>query len=102
LCRRAAACAEKRLIDRASRRFDALALGAIARVFARESALKVAADGIRWIVGAGGVAAADLAGLQASTATGMIFSAQAGLVADMDAVADVLYGRAKTAAANHA
>ena len=44
--------AEGRLNEKANQRFDATALAAIARIFAREAALKVAQEGLRWIVGA--------------------------------------------------
>jgi alkylation response protein AidB-like acyl-CoA dehydrogenase len=94
LCRRAAASAEKRLDNRASARFDAPALAAISRVFAREAALKAGADGVRWIVGAGGLAEADVAAMEAGMDLAAIYRAQTGLIADMDSVADILYGRA--------
>jgi alkylation response protein AidB-like acyl-CoA dehydrogenase len=94
LCRRAAASAEKRLDNRASGRFDAPALAAISRVFAREAALKVGADGVRWIVGAGGLAEADIAAMEAGMDLAAIYRAQTGLIPDMDSVADILYGRA--------
>ena len=55
LARRAARCAEGKLHEKANDRFDATALAAVSRVFAREAALKVADDGLRWIVGAGGI-----------------------------------------------
>ena len=57
LCRRAALLAEGRLNEKANRRFDATALAAISRIFAREAALKVAEDGLRWIVRRGAASA---------------------------------------------
>ena len=51
LCRRAAAAADGTLAEKANRRFDADALAIIARVFAREAALKVGEEGMRWVVG---------------------------------------------------
>ena len=90
LARRAARCAEGKLSEKANRRFDQTTLAAISRVFAREAALRVAQDGSKWITGAGGEAPAfDLAALGRT---------QAGLVADMDLIADALYGRASQAA----
>jgi alkylation response protein AidB-like acyl-CoA dehydrogenase len=90
LCRRAAASEPP---AKASRRFDSSALLPMARVYARDAALTVAADAIRWVAGADGADAASLAerlGLPA------IHAAQAGLIADMNAVADALYGRSPT------
>ena len=55
LSRRAALSAEGRLNEKANDRFDATALATISRVFAREAALKVAEEGLRWVTGAGGV-----------------------------------------------
>ena len=54
LARRAALHAENKLNEKANRRFDATALAAVSRIFAREAALKVAEEGLRWICGAGG------------------------------------------------
>jgi alkylation response protein AidB-like acyl-CoA dehydrogenase len=94
LARRASRRAESKLNEKANQRFDATALGAISRVFAREAALKVAEDGLRWAIGAGGVSDADIPALEASLGLPAIHRAQAGLISDMDYVADVLYGRA--------
>ena len=53
LARRAAAAADGALPAKSDSRFDAAALAAISRVFAREAALKVAEEGLRWVAGAG-------------------------------------------------
>jgi hypothetical protein len=45
-------------------------------------------------VGADGVPAADLAAFTAAVRLQEILGAQAGLIADLDLVADALYGRA--------
>jgi hypothetical protein len=82
--------AEGRLNEKASQRFDAAALAAISRIFAREAALKVAQEGLRWIVGAGD---SDVTAFEASLNLSAIHRAQMGLLNDMDFVADVLYGR---------
>ncbi len=94
LARRAALVAENKLNEKANRRFDATALAAISRVFAREAALKVAEDGLRWVIGAGGVTDAELAAFETSLELPAVHRAQAGLISDMDLVADTLYGRA--------
>ena len=98
LARRAARMAEGTLSEKANQRFDAVALAAIARIFARDAALKVAQEGLRWIVGAA-PADGDVAAFEAALNFTAIHRAQAGLIADMDFVADVLYGRAGKAAA---
>jgi alkylation response protein AidB-like acyl-CoA dehydrogenase len=88
LARRAAASAAGVLPAKSDARFDAAALAAVSRVFAREAALKVAEEGLRWVVGAG--TGADL-----TTALPLdrVRAAQAGLLADMDRVANALYRR---------
>ncbi len=89
--RRAAAALDRELPGKADHRFDGVALAAMSRVFARDAALRVACDGLRWVTGAGGAPAALLlSDLRLDAAC----AAQEGLIADMDRVADVLYGRA--------
>ena len=94
LARRAARSAEGKLHEKANRRFDATALAALSRIFARETALKVAEEGLRWIIGAGGVNDAEVAAFETSLGLPAIHRAQSGLISDLDYVADVLYGRA--------
>jgi alkylation response protein AidB-like acyl-CoA dehydrogenase len=95
LARRAALKAEGRLNEKANDRFDAAALAAISRIFAREAALKVAQEGLRWLTGSEGVSEADAPAFETALGLAAIHRAQAGLLADMDYVADVLYGRAQ-------
>jgi alkylation response protein AidB-like acyl-CoA dehydrogenase len=91
LARRAAAAAEGTLPDKADRRFDAAGLATVSRVFAREAALKTAEEGVRWVSGA---TDPDTAGqLVGTLPLEQVRAAQAGLLADMDAVADLLYDR---------
>ena len=94
LCRRAVRLAEGKLSEKASRRFDATALAALSRIFARDATLKVAEEGLRWVVGAGGMTDAELPAFEADLGLSAIHRAQAGLIADMDYIADVLYNRA--------
>ena len=94
LCRRAALAAEGKLNEKANRRFDAPGLAALSRIFAREAAFKVAEEGMRWVIGAGGVGDAGIAGFETSLGLPAIHRAQSGLISDMDYIADVLYGRA--------
>jgi hypothetical protein len=53
----------------------------------------VAEDGLRCITGAGGVTDAELPAFEVALGLAEIHRAQAGLIADMDYVADVLYAR---------
>jgi len=94
LARRAALMADNKLTEKANRRFDETALAAISRIFAREAALKAGTEGARWSIGAGGVSNNELPALETSLRLPAIHQAQAGLISDMDYVADVLYGRA--------
>jgi alkylation response protein AidB-like acyl-CoA dehydrogenase len=74
-------------------RFSGDALAAMSRVFARETAQKVGQEGVRWVAGSVDAGSADVAALLASIPHDAIRDAQAGLLADMDRVADALYGR---------
>jgi len=94
LSRRAARMAEGKLNEKANGRFDTTALAALGRIFAREAALKVAEEGLRWVSGAGGVDDADMPAFEASLGLPAIHRAQAGLISDMDLIADVVYDRA--------
>ena len=78
LARRAVLAAEGRLNEKANLRFDATALAALARIFARDAALKVAQDGLRWVIGADGVSGAEIAALEASSGLPTVLRAQAG------------------------
>src|SRR5581483_1979818 len=99
LARRAALMAEKKLNEKTNQRFDPAALAALSRIFAREAAMKVAEEGLRWVIGAGGVSETEIAALEANLGLPAVHRAQAGLISDMDYVADVLYGRVAKRAA---
>jgi alkylation response protein AidB-like acyl-CoA dehydrogenase len=94
LARRAARLADGKLQEKANRRFDATALSALSRVFAREAALKVAEEGVRWVCGAGSMSDAEIAAFETSLQLSAVHRAQVGLMSDMDFIADVLYARA--------
>jgi alkylation response protein AidB-like acyl-CoA dehydrogenase len=94
LSRRAALMADGKLNEKTSRRFDAKGLAALSRVFAREAALKVAEEGLRLVIGAGGVSEAEIAAFETTLGLPAVHRVQAGLISDMDYVADVLYNRA--------
>jgi acyl-CoA dehydrogenase len=93
LCRRAARAADGALSPKSDRRFDAAGLAVLARVFARDAALKVATDGLRLVQGAGGAGDDRLPDLEAALRLHDIAAAQAGGFADMDAAADAVYCR---------
>ncbi len=98
LARRAALMAEGKLNEKASTRFDAVGLAALARIFAREAALKVAEEGLCWIAGAGGVSESEMPAFEAALGLPAIHRAQLGLISDMDYLSDLIYGRAGKAA----
>jgi alkylation response protein AidB-like acyl-CoA dehydrogenase len=99
LARRAALSAEGKLNEKASTRFDTNALAGLSRIFAREAALKVGEEGLRWLCGAGGVDDAEMPAFEAALRLGEIHRAQAGLIADMDSIGDVLFNRVTKRAA---
>ncbi|MGZ4680217.1 MAG: acyl-CoA dehydrogenase family protein, partial [Ilumatobacteraceae bacterium] len=70
--------------------FDGSALSAMSRVFARDAALKVANEGLRWVHGGSPEVDADLARRVGLTE---VLAAHRGLIDDMDAVAAAIYGR---------
>jgi alkylation response protein AidB-like acyl-CoA dehydrogenase len=90
---RAAAVRDGRRHPKSPERFAAEALAAMSRVFAREAAQKVGQEGVRWVAGAVDAGSPEVAALLAAIPHEAIRVAQAGLLADMDRVADVLYGR---------
>jgi alkylation response protein AidB-like acyl-CoA dehydrogenase len=92
LARRAAAGLAGKLHEKADPRFAPPALAALSRAYAREAALKVASSGMQWLIGASD-AAQDAAQLSAALRLPEIQRAQAGLISDLNAVADALYAR---------
>jgi alkylation response protein AidB-like acyl-CoA dehydrogenase len=92
LARRAAAALAGKLPEKADPRFSAPALAALSRANAREAGLKVSCSGSQWIVGAS-EAAQDAAQVAAALRLPEIQRAQAGLISDLNTVADALYGR---------
>ena len=94
LARRTALMKDGKLHEKGSLRFEANALAAISRVFARDAALRVAEEGLRWIIGSGGVSASEVPAFETTAGLPAIHRAQADLISDMDFIADVLYNRA--------
>jgi alkylation response protein AidB-like acyl-CoA dehydrogenase len=93
LARRAAHAAEGRVNEKAHNRFGPAALAAMSRIFAREASMKLAAEGMRWLVGAAGLQDKEVSDLANRLGLPALHRAQAGLIRDMDLVADMLYGR---------
>ena len=87
---RAATAIEGNLPEKADHRFDAVALAAMSRVFARDAAFKVTCDGLRLVTGA----SPGSTPIDTDLRLDAVRAAQAGLIPDMDHVADALYGRA--------
>jgi alkylation response protein AidB-like acyl-CoA dehydrogenase len=94
LARRAAASLEGKLEPRADTRFTGAGLAAVSRVYARWAAQRVADEGLRWMGGADGLSDAELVGFEDALRLRAVHRAQTGLLADMDQVADIIYGRA--------
>lgn len=92
-CKRAAALADGTPFEKTPKRFDARATALMSKSFAREAANKVALDGIRWVGSGADPGSPAIAALDAIPAA-QIRAAQAGGIADMDAIADIIYGRA--------
>jgi alkylation response protein AidB-like acyl-CoA dehydrogenase len=90
LARRARRAATKQLHEKASQRLKAGALAACSRVNARNVALAIGTEGVRWVASADGGELGDLEQLLDITS---IHRAQAGLLADLAAVAEAVYGR---------
>jgi alkylation response protein AidB-like acyl-CoA dehydrogenase len=93
MARRAARMAEGKANEKANERFDKSGFAALSRIFAREAAMKVAEEGLRWVTGAGGVSDAEMGAFETALGLPAVHRVQAGLIADMDSVADVLYHR---------
>ncbi|HSL59476.1 MAG TPA: acyl-CoA dehydrogenase family protein [Acidimicrobiales bacterium] len=88
---RRAATASSGLAPKSDATFTADELAAMARVFAREAAAKVADDGVRWVIGSGLPGELDPPALVAEVGAAAITRAQTGLIDDMDAVATAVY-----------
>ena len=93
LARRAARAARGEMNAKAHARFTAENLAALSRISARDAAMRVAAEGVRWIGGL--LSEQDAIKLNQKLLARQLLLAQTGLVQDLDYVADVLYGRDK-------
>lgn len=92
LSRRAARAATGVLHPKAHDRFSAEVVAALARIFARDAALKVAERGRQWCVTSEADTAGDTeADLDRALAMPAVYAAQAGLLKDMNMVAGALF-----------
>ena len=91
LVRRAARALDSELPPKSDRRFAPDALAAVSRINAREVAWRIATAGLALV--AGSTEAVDLDHLHTAVGLPAALAAQAGALADMDLVADALYGR---------
>ncbi|NNF35450.1 MAG: acyl-CoA dehydrogenase [Saprospiraceae bacterium] len=91
MARKADLAASGNLHDKADARFDADTYAAMARVFAREAALKVSQDGLRWVLGTGGISTDEVASFTQKLDMTKIYQVQDGLMDDMDIVRNALY-----------
>lgn len=90
--RRAAGASTGTLTDKTDRRFDARALAAMSRVHAREAARRVAFDGGALVAGAL-TESVDAAALAHEFLAAEALAVQAGMLEDMDQIADAIYDR---------
>jgi alkylation response protein AidB-like acyl-CoA dehydrogenase len=89
MARRATRALHGELPDKSDKRFDGPALAAIARVYARNCAVHFMEQGLRWLQQDGDPVGLD--GLQVEA----VYQAQTGRLADLDQVADAVYGRSR-------
>jgi alkylation response protein AidB-like acyl-CoA dehydrogenase len=99
LARRAERAADGELAEKTDNRFSPDALAAMARVAAREAAMRTTTEGMRWLRGGGAASGDDdVDRLEAAVGVAAVHRAQSGLLNDLDEVADALYGRQNTGA----
>jgi alkylation response protein AidB-like acyl-CoA dehydrogenase len=91
LARRAARAQNGELSDKADTSLTPEALAVASRLFAREAAAKVGAEGMRITMGADGVTPAERADFERALDLPALHDAQAGHIVDADALAKALY-----------
>jgi len=96
--RRAARSATNKLPDKSEPRLSSAGLGAIARCAGRGTALRIACEGLQWVHGSAGFADEELGVFESALGLSAIKRAQGGMLADLDALSDALYGRVASAA----
>ncbi len=91
LARRAVRAVRGELNEKAHDRFQAETLAAFGRIFARDAAMKLAGEGMRWIGSM--IPEPEAIQLEKQIMIPQIYRAQAGLMEDMNLAADILYER---------
>lgn len=91
LARRSARARRGELSDKADTTLTPEALATASRIFAREAAAKVGAEGMRLAMGADAVTPAERADFERALNLAAIHDAQAGLIADSDLLTQALY-----------
>ena len=91
LARRAVRAVRGELNEKAHDRFQAETLAAFGRIFARDAAMKLAGEGMRWIGSM--IPEPEAIQLEKQIMIPQIYRAQAGVMEDMNLAADILYER---------
>jgi alkylation response protein AidB-like acyl-CoA dehydrogenase len=91
LARKAARAAQGKLNSKAHPRFNAESLALFSRIAARDASMKIVSECVRWIESL--IPDSEALNLEKKMFIPQIYRAQAGMLQDMDCVADVLYGR---------
>ena len=91
LVERAIAVAEGTAPAKTDQRFDAGAIAAISRAFARDAAYQAGEVGLRWVIGAGEFSDEEALTLSKAVGSDAVQRSQRGLLDDMQLVADALY-----------
>jgi len=102
MARRAARALAGDIPPKSDSRFTPEQLATLSRIGARDTAMTVAEQGLRWVLAGDEGASADLPAFEAELQLADIHHAQAGLLADMDSTADAIYGRTPYFAAGSA
>jgi alkylation response protein AidB-like acyl-CoA dehydrogenase len=93
MANKAARAANGSLHPKADTRFDANAMAALSRIFARDAAMKVGQDGLKWILGADNLSPIETREFENRLNLTEIYQTQNGQLDDMNYVSDVLYER---------
>ncbi|MBK7409005.1 MAG: acyl-CoA dehydrogenase family protein [Saprospirales bacterium] len=89
--RRAARRQDGHTHEKSNVHFEASTLAAMSRIFAREAAMKVGQDGLRWIMSARETDEETMRAFIRNLNMNSVYEAQQGLLADMDQVRDDIY-----------
>lgn len=95
MAKRAIRAKRKELDEKTDRRFNTNALTLISRIAAREAAMKVAEEGMRWTCAADGLSEAEMIAFENKLQLSKIHRIQGGMLTDMDSLVDVIYQNIK-------